>query len=139
MFIGYAESYNQTWPASGTDAITTLTASDEFKVLSLTQLPLTNPPRTTYQDVVAFDNPASYWTMDESAASSTQPPAIAVTDPSVPLDITEDSPERKKLIDKTRKHWKKPVKKAPQWKKAKHHPPRPRIGGPQAPPPFRLP
>lgn len=129
MFVGYAESYSQTWPANGTDAITTLTASDELKVLALTQLPLTSPPRATYQDVVAFDNPSEYWTMDQPAAALIQPTGpLEFTGTATDPDPGADKFELGQLQNKapSRKHHKKPVgRKAPVRHHKKAGPPKP--------------
>ena len=70
IFLGYAESYDQTWSKGGTtDAVATVSCVDEFKVLALDRLPVTDPPRDTYADVVASDEPASYWRMDDDAGT----------------------------------------------------------------------
>lgn len=61
IFKGYATSYEQQRPDKRVDAITIVTCVDEFGTLSLDALPVTDPPRDTYQDVVAFDGPHSYW------------------------------------------------------------------------------
>lgn len=62
IFKGYADSYTQSWPDPGTsDAVTVVHCTDEMKVLALDGLPVTDPPRDTYQDVVMFDNPSGYW------------------------------------------------------------------------------
>lgn len=63
VFVGYAESYDQQWPAVGKDAVTIVQCVDEFKVLALDNVPTTNPPRDTYQELVLFDNPEGYWPM----------------------------------------------------------------------------
>lgn len=61
IFTGYAESYDQQWPAVGVDAVTVVRCVDEFKVLALDALPATDPPRDTYQDLVLFDQPSAYF------------------------------------------------------------------------------
>lgn len=66
IFTGYAESYDQQWPAVGKDAITIVSCVDEFKVLTLDRLPNTDPPRDTYADVVLFDEPQGYWRMQDT-------------------------------------------------------------------------
>jgi hypothetical protein len=64
VFLGYAESYEQSWPALGFDAITTVRLVDEFKLLALDTLPTMNPPTAmTYRDVVMHDTPDHYWDM----------------------------------------------------------------------------
>jgi hypothetical protein len=66
VFLGYAESYEQSWPALGFDAITTVRLVDEFKVLALAKLPAMNPPSVaTYAELVKFDNPTGYWRFQE--------------------------------------------------------------------------
>ncbi len=72
VFLGYAESYEQSWPGTGRDAITVVRLVDEFKVLALAKLPATDPPRDTYQDVVMYDNPAGYWPMDADSQTLKQ-------------------------------------------------------------------
>lgn len=61
VFVGYAESYEQRWPAGGVDAIAVVSCVDEMKVLSLDALPSTDPPRGSYQELVLFDDPSAYW------------------------------------------------------------------------------
>lgn len=62
IFTGYAESYEQQWPATGMDAITLVRLVDEFKVLAMDRLPVMDPPTAqTYADVIAFDKPQGYW------------------------------------------------------------------------------
>jgi hypothetical protein len=62
VFLGYAESYEQSWPAMGFDAVTTVRLVDEFKVLALAKLPAMDPPSaSTYEDVIKFDEPTGYW------------------------------------------------------------------------------
>lgn len=64
LFHGYAESWQQNWDRSGVfDATATVRAADELKLLSLDALPVTNPPRDSYADVVMFDKPSAYWRM----------------------------------------------------------------------------
>jgi len=60
IFKGYADSYQQRWPG-GMDAETAVQLTDEFKRLALDRLPVTNPPRDSYADVVQFDQPSGYW------------------------------------------------------------------------------
>lgn len=61
IFLGYAEAYEQQWPGVGMDAVTVVNCADEFKVLAQDRLPVTDPPRDTYAEVVQFDNPQGYW------------------------------------------------------------------------------
>ena len=76
IFKGYAETIQQNWDSSGiVDATATFTCADEFKVLSLSNLPVTNPPRSTYKDIVDFDTPTAYYPLDDPAESLTQNPA----------------------------------------------------------------
>jgi hypothetical protein len=68
VFLGYAESYEQMWPALGEDAVTVVRLVDEFKLLALDTLPAMSPPTAqTYADVVLFDQPQGYWRMQETA------------------------------------------------------------------------
>lgn len=60
VFKGYAEEYNMEFPGAH-EAITTVSCVDEFGPLSTDSLPVTDPPRDTYQDVVMFDQPVGYW------------------------------------------------------------------------------
>ncbi len=69
VFLGYAESYEQSWPGTGKDAITTVRLVDEFKILALGKLPVMNPPVATYAEVVKFDNPQGYWQMQDPNGS----------------------------------------------------------------------
>lgn len=68
IFVGYAESYEQQWPAHGKDAVTVVSLVDEFRVLALDRLLNTNPPRDTYADVVAFDAPHAHWRFGPTGA-----------------------------------------------------------------------
>lgn len=68
VFLGYADSYDLSYPQSGKDSIVTVACSDEFKVLALDNLPTTDPPRDTYGAVVMFDQPSGYWRMDDDPA-----------------------------------------------------------------------
>ena len=62
LFHGYVESWQQNWDPSGiVDATATLQAVDEFKILSLGALPATDPARASYNDLIQYDSPASYW------------------------------------------------------------------------------
>lgn len=74
IFFGYAESYDQQWPDVGglKDAVAVVHCADEFKVLAAGKLPTTNPPRDTYQDLVAFAVPYGYWPMDDSTTTVAQ-------------------------------------------------------------------
>lgn len=110
MFVGYAESYDQQWPSGGwSDAIAVVTAADEFKVLSLMAVPTTSPPRNTYQELVAFDNPAAYYPLDAPAGDPGTQPTIDLN--TVPKDPYIDTFALGELTDKapSRKHVKKPV------------------------------
>jgi hypothetical protein len=70
VFLGYAESYEQSWPGMGFDAVTTVRLVDEFKLLALDTLPAMNPPTAqTYADVVLFDQPQGYWRFQEEFTS----------------------------------------------------------------------
>ena len=69
IFKGYVESYEQQLPEYGLDAVTIVKAVDEFKPLAPGNLPNTDPPRDTYADVVAFDNPAGYWQMSSDTVT----------------------------------------------------------------------
>jgi hypothetical protein len=66
IFRGYASTWAQGWPDGGwSDAVATANAADEFTVLSQAALPVTNPPRDTYADLIAVDGPVGYWDMNE--------------------------------------------------------------------------
>jgi hypothetical protein len=81
MFKGYADSYDQQWPAPVGDALAVVSCTDEFKVLALDRLPTTDPPRDNYADMVMFDQPTGYWRMNDDAetlqAASTIGPSLA--------------------------------------------------------------
>jgi hypothetical protein len=72
VFLGYAESYEQSWPADGEDAITVVRLVDEFKVLALDKLPATDPPRDSYRELVMVDEPTGYWTLDNATTTGQQ-------------------------------------------------------------------
>jgi hypothetical protein len=78
VFLGYAESYEQSWPGMGFDAVTTVRLVDEFKVLALDHVLTTDPPRDSYQDLVLSDEPTAYWTMNTDVANSTVGQVAAV-------------------------------------------------------------
>jgi hypothetical protein len=69
IFKGYVSAWGQDWPGGGwSDAVATANAADEFLVLSQAALPVTNPPRAAYADLIAFDAPVGYWGMNEDPA-----------------------------------------------------------------------
>jgi hypothetical protein len=71
VFKGYVEAYDQQWPDGGfSDAITVVAAADEFKVLTKAGLPVTEPPRDTYADVVQADFPTGYWRCKDQPSSN---------------------------------------------------------------------
>lgn len=76
VFYGYAESYDQQWPATGKDAVTVVRLVDEFKVLALDRLPVMDPPRDSYADVVLFDEPQGYWQMQGLLDVQTMQPTV---------------------------------------------------------------
>lgn len=59
LFVGYADSYKQLWPGT-VDAVTEVHLTDEFKRLARQRLPVTNPPRDGYADVVKSDTPVTF-------------------------------------------------------------------------------
>jgi hypothetical protein len=62
LFYGYVEAVDNQWPDGGVgDAVAELSCVDEFKVLALDKLPTMNPPRDTYSDLVASDQPSGHW------------------------------------------------------------------------------
>jgi hypothetical protein len=70
VFLGYAESYEQMWPALGEDAVTVVRLVDEFKLLALDTLPAMSPPTAqTYADVVQFDIPSAYWRFEPTGTA----------------------------------------------------------------------
>ena len=79
IFKGYVESWPQEWPSKGYDAVANVTAVDEFKILALDHLPTTDPPRDSYADLVAFDDPSGYWRLGDDPASR-QHAAVIRTD-----------------------------------------------------------
>lgn len=66
VYLGYAESYDQQWPATGHDAVTVVSCADEFKVLAQDALPATDPPRDSYAELVLFDEPQGYWRLQDT-------------------------------------------------------------------------
>src|SRR5262245_12232969 len=66
LFKGYAESYDQTWPALVNDAVAVVHCVDEMKILARDNLPTTDPPRDSYEELVQFDAPSLYWRMNDS-------------------------------------------------------------------------
>jgi hypothetical protein len=75
VFLGYAESYEQSWPGMGFDAITTVRLVDEFKLLALDTLPTMSPPTAaTYADVVMHDEPQGYWRFGNEQNSAMMAP-----------------------------------------------------------------
>jgi hypothetical protein len=77
VFLGYAESYEQSWPALGFDAITTVRLVDEFKLLALQALPTMNPDTAqSYADVVRFDDPQGYWQFQDFAELRVMQPTV---------------------------------------------------------------
>jgi hypothetical protein len=88
VFLGYAESYEQSWPGMGFDAVTTVRLVDEFKVLALAKLPAMDPPTAqTYADVVLFDQPQGYWRFGSTQTSAALEPSAG----SVPLGVITGS------------------------------------------------
>ena len=82
LFKGYVQAWDQGWPGGGwSDSIVTLACADELMVLSLESLPTTNPPRDSYQSMIAFDGPDGYWPMGDDLSAATQ------------LDEPQDSPD----------------------------------------------
>jgi hypothetical protein len=68
IFRGWADSYDQTWPG-GMDAEAVVQLTDEFKVLAGDELPTTNPPRSSFEELVKFDRPSGFWRMDDHETS----------------------------------------------------------------------
>jgi len=85
VFKGYVERWKQVSVGTGTsDAIARLQAVDEFKVLALDRLPPTDPPLSSYQDIVMFDEPVAYWglnnpSMELVESATLGPQLLAVT------------------------------------------------------------
>lgn len=85
MFKGYAESYHNQWPNGGwSDAECVVSCADEFKILSLDALPTTSPPRDSYPELVAYDNPEGYWRLNQDPAIQIQPPVSVEPQPISP-------------------------------------------------------
>jgi hypothetical protein len=78
IFTGYADSYDQTWP-NGMDAEAVVQLTDEFKVLNLDALAVTDPPRDSYEDVVMFDEPSAYWPLDTPDVVESAKPKVGPT------------------------------------------------------------
>lgn len=62
-FRGWVDSYDQGWETF--EGVATITATDEFKVLSLDALPVMSPPLESYEAVVMSDEPDGYWRMND--------------------------------------------------------------------------
>lgn len=60
QYDGYVDSWKLDYPDVGHDATATVTATDLFKILARTELPL-----SVYHDVVIEDEPEVYWRFDE--------------------------------------------------------------------------
>src|SRR5262245_29605198 len=55
VFKGYVEALQQDFPAPGmSEAVCTVRASDEMKTLARKKLPVTDPPRDSYAEVVQY-------------------------------------------------------------------------------------
>lgn len=78
LFYGYADSWDYSWPAPGfSDALATVSATDEMKVLALDQLPiLAWADKTNYQEVVEASFPVGYWRLRDLAATRVQTPVV---------------------------------------------------------------
>ncbi len=74
VFIGYAESYDQTW-TQPFDAVATVNCTDEFKILALDGLPTTSPPRQSYAELISYDAPDGHWELDDDPESLIAVPA----------------------------------------------------------------
>jgi hypothetical protein len=79
IFFGYAESYEQQWPATGIDAVTVVRLVDEFKVLALRRLPTMDPPRDSYADLVQYDDPQGYWRFGNEQSTALMAPTVGNT------------------------------------------------------------
>lgn len=66
VFKGYAESYQEEWVKGSQAAWTNVSCVDEFKALALDRLPATDPPRSSYDELVAFDTPTGHWPMNNA-------------------------------------------------------------------------
>ena len=79
LFRGYVDSWELAWPGGGwSDAEATANCVDEFFVLSMMALPTTNPPRESYTDLVAADNPLGFWDMNENPADRVRAPSVEI-------------------------------------------------------------
>ena len=65
LFYGFAERYDQTTDRSDFDTIARVDCVDVFKLLNLDALPTTDPPRASYAELVASDNPAGYYPFND--------------------------------------------------------------------------
>lgn len=82
---GYVLFWELDYPGGGwSDAVATANVTDEFAVLASMALETTDPPRETYQDLVASDQPFGYWNMNEDPAGI----AFQPLDTSPPSDAT---------------------------------------------------
>jgi len=73
------------------DAVCVVSCSDETKILALISLPLTNPPRESYANVVLFDDPTGYWGMGDNAFEFTHVEVQDKPPDSVPIPSDSDT------------------------------------------------
>jgi len=105
-FKGYVESWGLSYPGGGwSDAEATAHCADEFKVLAIMALPTTSPPRESYSDLVASDNPAGQWALNEDASSrqrGPEPDPISETRRGV-ITAQESNRPNKSILNRNRK------------------------------------
>jgi hypothetical protein len=66
IFKGYIEAWQHTYDQTGiVDAVSTASASDEYKVLSWSAMPGFSPERSSYDEVIASDTPDGYWPLSD--------------------------------------------------------------------------
>jgi hypothetical protein len=86
LFKGFAESWTLDWPDGGwSDAVAVVSCADEFKILNLDSLPMTSPLRSSFEDLIASDNPSGYWRLNQDPVTNVQAPTI--TEPNPVADV----------------------------------------------------
>jgi hypothetical protein len=97
LFRGYAEAWESEWPNGGwSDATVTVPAADEFKLLALDALPTTSPPRDSYESLIASDDPAGHWRMNDDPVTRIQSAEMVIPNP---------VPEEQAITRRRRSHW----------------------------------
>lgn len=70
QFYGWTGSFVPSW-VGNFDAVVTVEAQDAFSIMAEANLPVSDPPRDTYSDVVAYDQPYLHLPCDDQVGSRT--------------------------------------------------------------------